>query len=269
MFPRPDNKIILIDLDKTIIDKNYQITDESLLPVLQKAQEEGWVIGLSSDTPLAALKIWAKRLGVSGPILAERGAVIYDQGKETFTRSVAHDFYLSRVRCTQLIQQHPEIQIQTGNPVEFLRKDPQVEPNQKWFFLNTFRQVSLSFHTRVSDAQGNLVINPAFHRQIAKLLRKLYPQYPDLDVEENDEYGIVLVSRLSNNKRNGTQELMKQNEWQKIAMIGDSMGDYVGKDLVIQYAVGNAKPDYIAHSDYIAEAEYSTGVKEIIEKLIQ
>jgi hypothetical protein len=60
-IPLPSNKLFLIDLDKTLIDASYHATDDRLVPEVQRVQSLGWSLGLSSDTPLDALKIWRKK----------------------------------------------------------------------------------------------------------------------------------------------------------------------------------------------------------------
>lgn len=50
----------------------------------------------------------------------------------------------------------------------------------------------------------------------------------------------------------------------QIGMIGDSMGDFIGSDIAIQYAVGNAGKTYREAADYIAREDYARGVTEIL-----
>lgn len=52
----PENKLLLIDLDKTLIDKNYKINDDRINSEIRRLQAGGWQIGLSSDTPLVTLQ---------------------------------------------------------------------------------------------------------------------------------------------------------------------------------------------------------------------
>lgn len=76
MIILPKNKLVLIDLDKTLIDTNYQPNDGRINSEIKRLQNGGWQLGLSSDTPLLTLQRWSDIFGMSGPIIAERGALI-------------------------------------------------------------------------------------------------------------------------------------------------------------------------------------------------
>ena len=71
--PLPTDKLILIDLDKTLIDPQYQITDESVIGEIERVQSLGWNLGLSSDTALEPLKIWRKRFHLNDITRSVRG----------------------------------------------------------------------------------------------------------------------------------------------------------------------------------------------------
>lgn len=43
----PPNKLILIDLDKTLLDTNYNLTDEKVLAEISRVQSLGWQLGPS------------------------------------------------------------------------------------------------------------------------------------------------------------------------------------------------------------------------------
>ncbi len=53
----PD-KVAMIDIDGTLIDKAYAVTDDRIYGAIQDAQNEGWKIGLSSDTPHETMQEW-------------------------------------------------------------------------------------------------------------------------------------------------------------------------------------------------------------------
>ncbi|HSX16210.1 MAG TPA: hypothetical protein VLF40_05440 [Candidatus Saccharimonadales bacterium] len=50
-FPMPDREIALLDVDGTLIDARYEVTDPAIYPTIAAAQDEGWTIGLNSELP--------------------------------------------------------------------------------------------------------------------------------------------------------------------------------------------------------------------------
>jgi hypothetical protein len=69
-------RLALFDLDGTLINESYQVTDDGIYQAIQQAQDAGWRVGLSSDTPYEPLAAWRDKFGMNGPIIAENGAVV-------------------------------------------------------------------------------------------------------------------------------------------------------------------------------------------------
>src|SRR5437588_3343222 len=71
-------KIILLDLDGTLIDKEYRLTvsDEYIKATIKSIQDKNVLVGINSDTPLLPLRSWAHHLGMRGPLIAEKGQVL-------------------------------------------------------------------------------------------------------------------------------------------------------------------------------------------------
>lgn len=269
-FPMPDNKLILVDLDKTLIDTNYEITDPGVFEAIQDAQADGWTVGLSSDTPYEALALWRERFGMNGPIIAEKGAVVAADDSPEYDREEAAIYAGAR---NDIVQRLGDLGIPfwLGNPVEALRDGLRLgAAGETVVLLNNLRQCSLSFSVRRVDEDGALRNDPEATQAMDEVLRDTYPAFDDLTLDVNPAYGIVIASRDRYNKRTGTQRLLAaMGLTGKVAMIGDSMGDFVGPDVAVQYAVSNASQEYADKAAYRASQPIASGVVEILRRLIR
>ncbi len=54
-IPLPSEKILMLDLDGTVIDGDYRPTEASFDVSVSEMKDAGWTIGLSSDTPYEVL----------------------------------------------------------------------------------------------------------------------------------------------------------------------------------------------------------------------
>src|SRR5689334_10074037 len=143
-FPLPINKLALNDIDGTLINQDYLVTDSRINEYISHVQSAGWVLGLSSDTPLEAMETWKSRFGLNGPLVAEKGAMVKDA-----TLSIVDDVSLNHFSEAKILiedyllnQQHI---LWKGNPVEAIRDNIQIgSPGEIVVLLNTLRQCSLS-----------------------------------------------------------------------------------------------------------------------------
>lgn len=77
-------RLVLLDLDNTLIDADYCLTvpENEFRTVIQELANKGVHVGLCSDSAVITLRQWADRLGLTRPIVAERGAVVWDSARQ-------------------------------------------------------------------------------------------------------------------------------------------------------------------------------------------
>lgn len=263
----PRDKIILVDLDGTLIDNSYNLTDNKIAEVVKKAQRQGWQIGLSSDTPLEALRLWRQRLYMNGPIIAEKGAILEINDQIFIDESDVEKFTLSLQEIERNFLKS-SVLLWRGNPVEALKSNIKIGlPGETVVLVNALRTCSLSFFVREVDQEGNLKLNSELTTEIVREARKFYPDFNDLGEDLNYDYGIVIAMRKGVNKRKGTQSLMSELGLKQVAMIGNSMSDFIGEDIARHFAVANASDSFKERCDYIASKPLTKGVSEILLKL--
>lgn len=266
-FPLPADRVALFDIDGTLIDKDYNVTDSRLYPFIQTAQEQGWTIGLSSDTPYEAMALWRKRFGINGPIIAERGALVEHDQNLLYDTDEARAFLEAR---EQLLQHFDDkgIVVWEGNPVEAIKDNIRIgQPGDSVVLMNNLRQSSLSFFVRRVNEANELVKSADLTELVVADARLFYPAFGDIDEDLNHDYGLVIASRESNNKRRGSQMLRSALQVDSFAMVGNSITDYVGNDIAVHYAVGDSTPAFKERADYIASDPLTSGSVEILGKL--
>ena len=261
-------KLVMIDLDATLIDRNYEVTDQGIYKAIAETQAAGWIVSLNSDTPLSPLKRWRERFRANGPIIAERGAVIEAPGG-TIMSTVDADRVSSARQILTTRLSELGLQPWLGNPVEAISNDLRMKPSANIAVLiNDQSQCSLRYHVRAIAADGSLKQDEDAFQYVYSQCKNIQPAYgPDIMIDANPDHSVVILSRKSDTKRQGARTLLASLLPLRVIMIGDSMNDFVGADLAEHYAVANASQDFKQISNYVAEATMTSGVIEILDRL--
>lgn len=267
-FPVPQEKLALIDLDGTILDHKYELTCPSFIETVHEVQADGWKIGLSSDTPYAALREFRDTYGMNGPIIAEKGAVV-----EGADGHLHYDTYTSRnfQRARQAIRDYfvdQSIEIWEGNPVSAIRTQETLgTPNEPLVMLSNQRLCSLAVFFRQNNGDRVSLPDAKLLNKHLTGIRDYYPSDLQLTEDLNDEFGLVIATPQNIDKRVGTQLLQEIGKLGTIAMIGNSLADYIGDDIAVHYAVSDATPSLQTRANYVATQPTTRGVTEILGRL--
>ncbi|HAU98636.1 MAG: Haloacid dehalogenase domain protein hydrolase type 3 [Microgenomates group bacterium GW2011_GWF2_45_18] len=266
-IPLPTNKVLYIDLDGTLIDGKYQVTSDEIVKSVGSLQNKGWIIGLSSDTPLEPLRVWKDRFGMNGHIIAERGSIIDIDG-EVFDSRADVELFQASLTAMRSIFSDAGYRIWSGDTVEFLRTGRTVgNPGETIILINAHRTQSIALYVRRVDESGTLAMDINLTNRAINAARQYFPKIDDLNEDLNHDYGILILSRKSVVKRLGTINAMRNQNLIQVGMIGNSMTDYVGSDIARHYAVGNASDEFKQKADFIAREPLTNGVVEILRKL--
>ena len=75
-----NKKLVFLDIDGTLIDKNYSSNCPDLKKLILLLQKRGFVFAINSNRSLEDLLPISKRFGIKGPLVGENGSFIYFQG---------------------------------------------------------------------------------------------------------------------------------------------------------------------------------------------
>lgn len=269
--------LVLADLDKTLIDERYHLTVpvRKVRKAIQSLERRGILFGLCSDSPLPMLQAWQERIGAHGPIVSEQGALVFDPTSRTgfATLPEATEWFptLRDEVVRSRIQKLHSWSIYLGDSTELIRQKVRVPGRHEVLILvNSQRRHSFAAHLRRVGKRGELSIDSemlsALRQEVEELARTMTTE--PLDVDENPEYGVLILHAERNVKANGVRALVEQLKLSRVTYIGDSWRDLIGDQRVNQTAVNNAMDTYKEHCSYIASASYTEGVLEILGRLL-
>ena len=266
---KPKNNIVLMDLDMTIIDRKQQLNDDRLKPTITSGQHSGWTFGLNSDTPVSSLRTWSERFGITGPIIAEKGAVLQVGDKLIYAKPEAAEAFSKAFELVVARLENSDIHVVRGSPVEMMFKNEVfgTTAGEKVVFANDLRKASLGLFVYKTDQNSHLVPDKESTGKIAKLINDLLPKSETTQTWVDSDYGLIVASDSDINKRNGSILLMETLRLEEVAMIGDSRLDYIGEDIAKHYAVGNADSDFRGKAVYVSEHDLTAGVVDILTLL--
>jgi hydroxymethylpyrimidine pyrophosphatase-like HAD family hydrolase len=269
------DRIIFFDWDNTIVPANYQLDDEEFKLLIHKRQKEGWLIGLNSDTPYKRLHKWQRSLGMNGPIVAERGAVIW-WNDELIQVSKANVIF-TNLRQNAIIEfsQRLDTSLFVGDSTEFIKSVRQVKSSDSILIaIDSYRMCSLGVFVRKIADDGTLRISSETTQSIADILTRLIVEDPLVSPMDLSgiPYGFINFSPTDANKSLGVQALIKKwHNISEIVMVGDSINDYISLSLpfpkIRHFAVSNASSEYKSKSEYVSSKGYVYGCNEILKKL--
>lgn len=273
-------KLVLLDLDNTLIDGEYRLNvpENEFRSVVQELADKDVCVGLCSDSAVITLRQWADRLGLTGPIVAERGAVIWDSVKQT-----EHIIELSKTAwfrdfresfISAIMRNFIGSTLMIGDATKFV-KDPCMNAalTQQIFAVNGFRAASFSFFAcRPKEDHSMLEPDPELLKHSSALAEEILMAYgkkkEDLFWDENSPYGILILHAQTTEKWRGISTLIDQLAPEQTFMVGDGISDFLNLPNVAQYAVGNADPSYKAKATFIAEQSLTKGVIECLRKCV-
>ena len=260
-------KLVLFDLDLTLIDEAYQFCDHGFAQAASLAIAAGWSLGISSDTPGAGSRYWHERLSFNGPIVIEKGAAVLHD--DEILTAVPHAEQFGDLRyTTQAALARVADKVWYGDAPGAIRDGLVVgERGEEIVMVNSLREFSFSAYGGIVSDSGQFVRDERVLKRAVEATRRSYGRLL-VDEDVNPGYGIFIAHDARTSKRVGTQALMRRLGIGTLSMVGNSMTDYVGNDIARHYAVANASDEYQACADYISTRPLSAGCAEILVSLV-
>lgn len=265
---------VLFDLDKTLIGVDYRYTDDGIANAVRRAVERGHVIGLNSDSPVPILRGHHRHLGMNGPIVGERGAVVWMPGSPDVTTATGtspdDEFVLLRDRILRRLTRDGEVEAIFGDPSGIIRtRRFLTDASRPVLLASALRTHSLHFAARVMDGDDYRFDMELLARveQAARAELARSPISVEVDWDLNPEYAILILHAKASRKAIGVQNALARLGVAEAIMVGDGTVDDLGLSGVRQWAVGNANPAYKAVCERVASAEFTSGAIELLDAL--
>ncbi len=273
--------LVLIDLDKTLIDSNYKLTvsEGKFRKIVKKLNDRKILVGLCSDSAVPSLDQWAKRLGIKGPLIAERGAVVFDQESKTkkIVNSCETNWLLNfrSAFINEALRTFPKVTFVIGDAVNIVQNKKNFPgTTDQLLIINSLRIASFSIYTRrVSESSSSMKIDTNLLNKSSLLALKLLLSFgkckKDLFWDKNPDYGILIIHSKTSTKSAGIRFVNQHLNLQKIIMIGDDESDYINLPNVSQFAVRNASVNYKKKCSFVSTKNFTEGVIESMEELLR
>lgn len=263
-----EDRIALFDLDLTLIDESYRLTNDSIIEVAQRAISAGWVLGLSSDTPRAGMEYWRRKLGFNGPLVVEKGAGIAYEGVTYPTLdNVIKLGELGGVLAQPLGGICDRLWV--GDAPGIVRDRVAVgEPGEEVILLNNLRRFSFSLYGGVAGADGTFHANHTVLDRAVGVFRRQTSGIGNLDEDISYDYGIMIAHDTRTNKRRGSERLLQRIGATSCVMVGNSTTDYIGNDIAYHYAVANATEEFRGLAQVVTKTPLTDGCIEVINGLL-
>lgn len=286
-----DGPLILLDVDETLIDRNYELTAprDDLTAVLRYTEVAGAIVGLNSDSALATLERRAHAIGIGGPIIAERGALVQTERgappevlvpEATRFRELRSRFLDALMRGDRSFVYWAMLSAfvnDLAKPKALPLFHPRTFQADIAVLVNGSRMCSCSFYVRKRTWNGewSWASDDVALDAVIAILVEAGEEIPDLwsmrDVDRNPAYGICIVHHKDTQKPRAIDWILERAGTRPVYMIGNSASDDLRDPRVTQCAVGNARPEYKARcletGGYVAECDLTAGVIELLERI--
>lgn len=265
--------LVLLDVDKTLIDRDYRYTDDRIRCVIRRVIAAGHMVGLNSDTALVGLMPYHAELGMNGPIIAERGALVYCpelRGAQTPGPSLSTEFFVyMRDRVVGELTKDGTVEAIFGNPSAIVRDRRYVlQGSAPILLVNALRRRSCHFTARRLVGDRYELDDELLERVVAAARACAVDYEGRLDWDVNHEYGVLIVHDSENTKSRGVRLVLDVYDLDACVMIGDSFADHLNLPEADQWAVANASLDYRARCSRVASRDHTGGVIELLESLL-
>jgi len=273
-------RIVLLDLDGTLIDREHELTasEESIRVAIERVQKMNTLVGLNSDTALLPLREWAVRLGLKGPLVAEKGQVIsVSPTDEPLSENGIRDYFhqLKQRVVLSAIENFDAAFVGIGDITEFIREGGHAYGVDCCAILiNGQRQCSFAGYALGN--RGNRLVQDAeiFDRFCDLVLSIVADDARRLDApDRNPDYGILMLHEKGASKSTGVTRLMRMLGTDiEYVMIGDTDSDIIRTDYPVTLcAVNNAsaglKEAARESGGLISIETFTKGVLEILMRL--
>ncbi|TYB87266.1 MAG: HAD family phosphatase [Kosmotoga sp.] len=272
-------KLVVIDLDGTLLDHNKRISDENI-KALKKSVEKGIEISISTGRSYISAKDYIEELELDIPVVYQNGALIlHGADKNEILRAIK----LNSNHASSIVLEAKKENVNCvlyrdffEFPDMYIEKIPDT-PYASYYENNHFR---IRVCDNLLDYVGNDgVVEVALEgpeRKIKKVVEKTGVFSEKVSVIKNNtikDHSFYEFFGPEVQKSIGLNYLRKVSGYSKneVAYIGDNYNDLdVMKEAGFSVAMKNAPEDVKKHADYVtSKTNDESGVAEAVEKILE
>jgi HAD superfamily hydrolase (TIGR01484 family) len=274
------HKLILLDIDGTLLDSKYHSDDPKLIDLIAELQHSGVAFGLNSNRALEDLLPVAKMFGIEGPIVGENGVFVYypAKGKTKYFLDEAQLVALkqtkqqSELKMRQLLQQAfsaSEVRWEEADTIKAAAgaNKSKYQENAIVVLNNRFRKYTVSAHLK-TYRRGTLEPLKDILPELTAALSNAFKS-KDITVAYSSLFANILVYSSLVSKRRAVEHLLKEDfPSAELFVIGDELGDYeMAAGLGEFLCVANASDEAKAKASRISPQPHSQGVRWLLQSI--
>jgi len=268
MKMKDKKKLILLDIDGTIVDEKHDV-NANLKPIINRLKILNWTVGLNSNRALEDMTPIYRELSLNGPLIIENGIYYKEsiKGKSQLLLKSAEKLQkpladlLKDFINTSGIPNLKYCIIDTSKYIGTRKEKINTDTN---ILLNKFRLYTGSIHV-YEGKNPNSDVAQSLYNYLSTALPK------NLTVSKPNKVANITIQPKNSSKADGIKYLkeISNNNFEKIYMVGNSLSDAKTLPFVNGFfAVGNSDNETKKEATFVAEKDYTAGVMEIFEYLI-
>ena len=254
----PQN-IVFVDVNGTLFSDESpdgyipQDDIELLKKAVTNVGTKGLSVGLCSDSPLPQLQKLAEELGISGPIAAENGNVLYNNGNVLVINPLANiDSYKQQIW-------------ENGQQLGITQSEDSIS---KEFGGNSQESLEQQWNFGANRLASVTVFGPS---EMIKKLGESFNGQKGISVDCSPGYNFFAIHPGNDYKQSKGQTLSLLSSFgHNVIMIGNSMSDWVDPSTGVKCAfVANPRviDEVTEQAAYISDKLLTKGVIDIIDKI--
>lgn len=261
--------LVLLDIDGTLMDENYNITSDKIYSLIEICKKKGAVFCLNSNRAMEDLIPIYKKFNLNGFIIGENGSfVFYPENEELINFAKSEEYLrLKKILPEFLENLFDNSKFSFEDTVKVVETGKVSFSENTLFLANKFRKYTFSIHVKDNN-QGILNNNIKLSRLVAEKIKELIlKEKLSFEVAISDSFANILIFPNYCNKGSTFSKILAER-YGKITsiMIGDDYSDEPLMNVVnLIYAVGNAQENLKKKADYVSAQDYTKGVEDILK----
>lgn len=268
--------IVLIDLDRTILNDNYEIIGEKLLKqIIRLATTAGLKIGINSDSPLITIEYFSEILGINGPLIFEMGGYSMDGTISDLSEAARPLFKKIREKIFEALKETTNTLVSVDRDrIKEKRRNEKYPGYNHIIFINPLRDLSFGMWIESVKVDGTTFLDEIFFNEIKnivlEIVKKIIP-LSQMDFDFSPQYGVIIIKLKEYSSKTKPATALGTR-----FMIGDSISDLIRNEFTTTLAVANAslklkrslKPNGYPY-ELISRSEYGYGVAEHLLNILK
>lgn len=261
-------KLVAVDLDDTLLNKEMNITEHAI-KVVRQVRERGINITLATGRMFCSAKPYAEQLGINLPLITYQGALVKEMQSSAVLLHHTVPLELAKQLITDIKKKHNyHINVYIDDQLYAEELTPEGQRYQK---ICRIKMNTVGDMLKFLNKPPTKILVSASEQQVDALMQELKPVYgKQLHVTKSKAY-FLEFSHPKANKGEALAMLAGRLgvERDQIMAIGDGyndveMLDYAGTGVV----VANARDEIKKLADYVTLSNERDGVADVLEKLV-